>query len=175
MDAYPGHILESKKWIEIKLDTYIKTRIIILSYILLELYYFAYLFHKRLFSFSCIGVQVVLGITCPAFYRQQPLGDFLVFTFFFYLFHLFLYFHFSMFWFYLFLVLFISSLFLSSFFIHSIFHYFLYISCLPFFLFVFFLFIVRSILVCCFFLFPSLFLSTTMCIIKNSRACDKMK
>ena len=61
MVAYPGHILESTIGIEIEVGTYIvqTTRTIILSYSLLALS--PSLFIKRLFSLSCLGVQVMFN------------------------------------------------------------------------------------------------------------------
>ena len=82
MNSCLGHILESTKGIEIKLGTYIdvrKTRTIILSYILLELSLFI-TFHKRWFSLSCLGVQVVFDYNILTFsIDNRHLGsDFLV-------------------------------------------------------------------------------------------------
>ena len=65
MDACPGHILESTKEIETKLGLQIDSsegkgsapKTIILSYMLTELSHH----QKRLFSLSCLGVQVVLA------------------------------------------------------------------------------------------------------------------
>ena len=57
MVAYPGHILESIKGIEIKLGAYI----------------------KRLFSLSCLGVQVVFGLQVLPFIDNSHLGSILRF------------------------------------------------------------------------------------------------
>ena len=66
MVAYHGHILESTKGIKIKLGTYIDVnemkyrRQELLSYLTFYLNCLSLFFHKRLFSLSCLGVQVVL-------------------------------------------------------------------------------------------------------------------
>ena len=62
MVACSGHILESTKGNEIKLGTYID-----------ELSLFNY-FHKRLFSLSCLGVQIVFDYKF-CLYRQQAFGE----------------------------------------------------------------------------------------------------
>ena len=86
MDSCLCHIMESTKWIEIKLGTYYinrcyweevqKTRTIILSYILLELSLFI-TFHKRWFSLSCLGVQVVFDYTICLLKKIGTWGTFL--------------------------------------------------------------------------------------------------
>ena len=65
-DACPGHILESTKEIEIKIGTYIDVnerkyrRQEPQSYLIFNLEYLSLFFPKRLFSLSCLGVQVVM-------------------------------------------------------------------------------------------------------------------
>ena len=67
MVAYPRHILESTKGIEIKLYAYIDVnerkyrRQEPYSYLTFYLNYLSlYFFYKWLFSLSCLGVQVML-------------------------------------------------------------------------------------------------------------------
>jgi len=68
MDVCLGHIFESTKGIEIKLGTCIDvTRTIHFTWVISP-----NLFHKRWFSLSCLGVQVVLDYK---FSLSQTLGN----------------------------------------------------------------------------------------------------